>query len=375
MKIGFDSKRAFQNNTGLGNYSRYVIEAIATFEKNNQLILYAPKECDQPIISSLLTRFPNIRMFFPNVIVQKFFGSIWRTCGIPQNLNKHNIDIYHGLSNELPLNIRKFKGKSIVTIHDLIFLILPENYHYIDRLIYNIKFRRACKLSNNIIAVSECTKRDIINYYHINPDKIKVIYQGCNPQFEQKCSTDKMDKVQRLYRLPQKYMLNVGTIEERKNALTIVKAMQYLPNCLHLVLVGHEKKYAKQIHQFVVLHGLESRLHIIDNACFEDLPAIYQGAKTFIYPSVYEGFGIPILEALNSGIPVVAAKGSCLEEAGGSHSIYVNPYKEKEIAEAVLQTLIPEKRTDMINAGYQWAARFSMQQLATQTLELYQSNV
>lgn len=372
MKIGFDSKRAVQNNTGLGNYSRYVIEAVATYGNEEQVVLYAPKSCGQSKISSILEHFDNVEMSFPNTFVQKCAGSIWRTWGITRCLNRQRVDVYHGLSNELPLNIRKFKGKTVVTVHDLIFLKFPRYYPFFDRAIYHVKFRSACRKADCVIAVSECTKRDIVSNYGIHPDKVKVIYQGCDSQFGRICSLGNLEEIRRRYHLPQQYLLNIGTIEERKNALTIVKAMLYLPQDLHLVLVGGEKDYAKQIHRFANLHHLEKRVHILNDARFEDFPALYQGAQTFVYPSVYEGFGIPILEALNSGVPVVAATGSCLEEAGGPQSLYVNPYQEKDLAKAISETFVPEKRAEMIKSGRQWAARFSMQQMAAQTLELYQ---
>ena len=188
----------------------------------------------------------------------------------------------------------------------------------VDRLIYNYKCRYACKHADHIIAVSECTKRDIIHYYGIPADKISVIYQGCSSLYACRIGKDKRKEVMRSYRLPERYILSVGTIEERKNALAIVKALEYLPDELHFVLVGRPTAYIHQLKEFMTKAGLQDRVHFLHGIPSDDLPAIYQSAETFVYPSVYEGFGIPILEALHSGIPVVAATGSCLEEAGGS---------------------------------------------------------
>ena len=150
-----------------------------------------------------------------------------------------------------------------------------------------------------------------------------------------------------------------------------VKALAQLPHNLHLVLIGKWTPYVEELKTVAKQNGVESRLHIIHKASSADLPAIYQSATVFAYPSVYEGFGIPILEALYSRVPVVAAKGSCLEEAGGKHSLYVAKDDDKAMAEAIKQAMVPERRSKMIDEGYKWAQKFTMQQMAQETIECY----
>lgn len=375
IKIGFDGKRAVQNFTGLGNYSRYVIDALQTYYPEEHYYIYAPRERENPQLTELLKKGKgSISMHYPTSALWKKLRSLWRIKGIRKDLEKDKIDIYHGLSNGLPLNIKKIQGvKSVVTIHDLIFLRLPNCYPPIDRKIYAYKARKACLNANHIIAVSECTKRDIIHYYGVSADKISVIYQGCNPIFSHNPMEEELKRVRLSRNLPQKYILFVGSIEERKNALTILESMVYLPGDIHLVLVGKHTPYTDKIVARAKQLGLESRLHIYHNIPFADLPAIYQMALTFVYPSVYEGFGIPILEALNSSVPVVAATGSCLEEAGGPASLYVSPYDAKALAEAVKKTLWPEARKIMIEKGLEWASHFTLKQMADQTMECYKN--
>ena len=373
MRIGYDGKRAVQNFTGLGNYSRYVIEALQKYYPDNEYFLYAPKPRVNSRLSFILEKGNrSVSMHYPLSAKWKKLSALWRIKGIRENLERDQLDLFHGLSNELPLNIKKVKSiKSIVTIHDLIFLRLPYCYSFIDRKIYNYKFNRACQNADHIIAVSECTKADIVHFYGIPQEKISVIYQGCDPVFSIPATRTKKEEVCNRYQLPKHYILSVGTIEKRKNTLSIVKALCKLPKHIHLVLIGKSTSYSKTINEFIDKSDLQGRVHLLHNIPFADLPAIYQLADTFVYPSIYEGFGIPILEALNSGIPVVAATGSCLEEAGGKYSLYTAPYDVEAMANAIKQSFIPETRTRMIEEGVKWAQQFSQKQMAVQTIDCY----
>ncbi len=371
MKIGFDGKRAVQNNTGLGNYSRYVLEALQEYYPNEEYILYAPKDKKNPRLENILAQ-ENTLLRLPSSAMWKRLSSIWRIWGATADAIADGISIFHGLSNELPLNIgQQQKVKSIVTVHDLIFRRMPKCYRFIDRAIYDYKFRKACKNADLVIAVSECTKRDIIKDYGISPEKIEVIYQGCDSAFALTVDENKKNEVRGKYNLPVRYILSVGSIEERKNALLIAKALKTLPEDIHLVLVGKETAYTEKIRTFVKAEKLEARVHILHSIPFTDLPAVYQCAEIFVYPSRYEGFGIPILEALNSKLPVVAATGSCLEEAGGPDSLYVNPDSVEEMAQAINKAMQPAQRDYMIEKGLAWASRFSKEQMARQTMQCY----
>ncbi|MBR3613448.1 MAG: glycosyltransferase family 4 protein [Bacteroidaceae bacterium] len=372
MKIGFDGKRAVQNFTGLGNYSRYVVEALCKYAGNNKYMLYAPKERKNERLEPLQQEFKEcLSLHYPKKSIWKKLNSLWRIWGVPANLRNDGVELFHGLSNELPLNIKKAGIPSIVTVHDLIFLRLPYCYRLIDRLIYNYKFRKACQNADHIIAVSECTKRDIIEFYNIPAEKISVIYQGCSTIFAQTADDAQKQEVCKRHNLPQEFILSVGSIEKRKNTMLAVKALAQLPTNLHLVLIGKWTPYVEELKAVAKQSGVENRLHIIHKASSADLPAIYQSATVFAYPSVYEGFGIPILEALYSRVPVVAAKGSCLEEAGGKYSLYVDKDDEKGMAEAIKQAMMPERRAKMIDEGYKWAQKFTMQQMAQETIECY----
>lgn len=372
MRIGFDGKRAVQNYTGLGNYSRYIADILCRFYPENSYILYAPKYRENKRLEQLIDNFRQLSITYPKTSFWKRLSSIWRIWGITKQLEQEEIQLFHGLSNELPLNIHQSKIKSVVTIHDLIFLRFPQYYRFIDRKIYTYKFRKACENSDRIIAISQCTKQDIIRHFHITPEKIEVIYQGCDISFTQTVTDEKKDEVRAKYQLPEQFILNVGSIEERKNVLSAVKTLPMLSQHIHIVIVGRRTKYTEEIERFTKENGLSKRVHIISNVPFNDLPALYQSADIFVYPSRFEGFGIPVIEALYSGVPVVAATGSCLEEAGGPNSIYIHPDDIAGMVNAFKRIYTePELKKDMVEKGLEFAQQFSEIKQAGEIINIY----
>ena len=368
MRIGFDAKRAFQNFTGLGNYSRFVLKTLAENQAQNQYFLYAPKAVENPRTSFLFQ--------FQNVVIKTapitWLKSYWRSKGVVSDLVKDKIEIYHGLSHEIPSGLKQKGIKSVVTIHDLIYLRYPQFFKYIDRKIYDYKFRAACKNADRIIAISEQTKRDIIQYFGTNPDKITVVYQGCDEVFYLPASADVKNEVSKLYQLPAEFLLCVGTLEERKNQLLILKALTQLPSHFKLVLVGKANQYANELRQFIEDNKLQNQVQLLENVAFAHLPAIYQLAKIFVYPSKFEGFGIPILEALNCGVPVIATTGSCLEEAGGPNSLYVNPDDFEGFATAINGILANSSlQQTMKEKGLQYVQKFNDQTISVQLMACY----
>ena len=372
MNIGYDAKRIVQNNTGLGNYGRYMIEILSRFYPDNRYFLFAPKQKKNERLKYLHTQ-ANVSFVFPSGIA-RIIPSIWRTIGICNDLKNNKLSIFHGLSNELPVGIRKSNVKSIVTVHDLIFLRYPEFYKPLDRWIYRWKFERACRIADKIIAVSECTKRDIVSFFSIPEEKIAVVYQGCHSQFHQPVSEEKKREIIEKYRLPHRFLLYVGSIESRKNLLLAVKALSRLPADIHLVAIGKTTSYQTKVEEYAYQSGLESRLHIRNNFLFSDLPAIYRSAAVFIYPSFFEGFGIPVIEALSSGVPVIAATGSCLEEAGGQDSVYIHPEDDRELADRILEIVNDESLANrMKEAGKIYVRRFDDEQIASEVIRIYQT--
>lgn len=385
MNIGFDAKRAAQNRTGLGNYSRFVIRILSEKFTGNQYHLYTPKPHRMPYLQEIPT-LKHLFLHFPPQGIWSRLRSLWRVWGITKDIQKDGIHIFHGLSNELPLNIgtpeqRKMKAgdkgcKYIVTVHDLIFIHTPQYYHWIDRQIYNFKFRRACLCADRVIAVSEYTKQEIMHYYHTPESKIDVVYQGCDPVFSQKIEEGKLQEVKARYQLPDKFVLYVGSIEERKNLMLVAKAMAKLNRraAIHVVAVGRRTAYVDKIQDFLKAQGIEHLFHFYHQVPYADLPSFYKWASTFAYPSRIEGFGIPLLEAISSGVPAIGCTGSCLEEAGGPNSIYVNPNDAQGMADAILRTCTDEDlRQHMISEGKKYALNFSDEKLSHDLMKVYEN--
>ena len=358
--IGFEAKRANANRTGLGNYSRFVIRSLKRAGIGDRLNLYIPKRKANAEYDALL-EMDGVTSHLPDRPVWRRLSALWRVFGVAQQLQRDGVKLFHGLSNELPSGLGRRGIRSVVTVHDLIFRILPGCYKPVDRWIYTWKFRSACRRADRIVAVSECTKRDIVRLFGIDPAKIEVIYQGCDEMFAERRSAAELDRAAREYGLPERYLLNVGTLEERKN----------LPE-IHLVAVGGRTAYTARVERYAAEHGLTDRIHLLHKVTYRDLPLLYARAEVMVYPSRYEGFGIPIIEALNAGIPVVAATGSCLEEAGGPDQLYVSPDDPAELARAVRRILDdPELRRALAERGRAYVERFRMEVVGPQMADLY----
>lgn len=369
MKIAFDAKRAFRNSSGLGNYSRTIIRQLSEFYPGNEYILFTPKtgitEPGFPPGNSIIVTATGI---------SRLFKSYWRSYSLGKLLNRISPDIYHGLSNELPLNIHKTNIRKIVTIHDLIFIRYPGLYKAVDRRIYNRKFRYAAENADIIVAASEQTKSDIIQFYNIPEKKIRVVYQSWNPAFNKIQEKQEMKKVTDKYNLPGNYIFYVGTIEERKNLLQLTKALKQTKNSIPLVVAGRKKMaYTRKVVDYVKKNQ-PLDVYFLANVPNTDLPALYQGADLFVYPSSFEGFGIPVLEALQSGTPVIAGEGHCLEETGGKHSVYIDPFDTEKFAASIDRVLSnTDLQKNMIRKGKEHAKMFAPEITVKNLYSVYES--
>ena len=359
LKIGLDAKRIVRNGTGLGSYGRTLVNDLAAYPL--ELCLYAPDQGRDQLRQQIRQQ-ENVRFCYPAPSHLPFSKALWRSKGIVSDLKRDGIQLFHGLSGELPIGIHRSGIKSVVTIHDLIFLRHPEFYHWIDTKIYAWKFRKTIQEADHIIAISACTKRDIMEYGNVDESKISLIYQSCAPKFTSASAA----------KGGERYILSVGSIEARKNILLAVKALPYLPDDVKLVIVGRHTPYTDEVIAYAEKAHLSHRIRIMHGVSDEALPKLYAEAEAFVYPSRYEGFGIPIIEAISCGLPVVACTGSCLEEAGGPDSLYVDPDDAEAMAHAIQQVLRgAEGREKRIENSQQYIKRFAGNDVAGQVVELY----
>lgn len=368
MRIGFDAKRLFHNFTGLGNYSRFVVDALSTTFPRDEYLLYTPRISSHPETQ----KYSNASRFTIRQPQGRMPGAWWRSLSITEDIKADKLNVYHGLSNELPW--RKVVGvRTVLTVHDLIFLRFPEYYGMLDVEIYRWKLKHSCQSADSIVAVSHQTATDLHEFLGVDPAKVTVVHQGCHPSFYRQVSDEAIAQVKQKYGLPGQFILYVGTLEKRKNAGLILRALGRMKNKVPVVLAGKPTKYIAELEGLVKKYSLQDQVKFIYNASFADLPAFYQAASLFIYPSVFEGFGIPIVEAIASGVPVITSNGSCFSEAGGPDCIYINPSNPEELADSITMVLEnSDLSSTMVDASRNYIEKFNPRVIAGELMKVYQ---
>ncbi|MDV7695847.1 glycosyltransferase family 4 protein [Chryseobacterium soli] len=362
MKIAFDAKRFFHNTSGLGNYSRDLVRILSTYYPENEYLLLNKNNSERG--KNILEK--------PHVYyIETSKGNFSRQLKMGKDAQKQHADIFHGLSGELPLRWGKEPIKKVVTIHDLIFMRYPQYYSFFDKKIHLWKFKKAAASADKIIAISEQTKQDIITYLKVPESKIEVIYQGCHLAFKEQQPEDFIEYTKQKYQLPERFILNVGTIEERKNLLNIVKAVHETE--IPLVVVGRKTKYFTKIEQYLKKNKMEKQVHFLEGVTMDELAAIYKLADIFVYPSFFEGFGIPVIEALFSKTVAVTSNTSCLPEAGGKDSVYIDPANYLDIKAKIKFLWDSEsERKRRADKGFEFVQKFNDQPIAAQLMHFYQ---
>lgn len=363
MKIGFDAKRAFLNSSGLGNYSRNTLNALHDYFPDNKYVLFTPE-----IKKDLFHNYNQFDVISPDSSVSKIFKSLWRSFSLSGQLKKHELDCFHGLSNELPDGIHKTQVPSVVTIHDLVFLRYPQFYKPVDRKIYYAKIKYACKSANKIIAISEQTKSDIIEYFKVNPEKIELVYQSISPRFYSKQDIDVHSK----YELSDEYILCVGTLEPRKNQLAILKAVHEKKINTQVVFIGRPTDYSAEVLKFVSINKMANQVKLLNNMPRKDLAAVFQNAKLSVYISLFEGFGLPVIESMACGCPVITSNVSCLPETAGDAAILSAPDDIDELGDKILNVLENDSlRNVLIKKGHERAQLFHPKYFSQKMISLY----
>lgn len=363
MRIGFDAKRAFLNSSGLGNYSRNTINALHRFSKNNQYILYTPKVKDD-----LFENYKQFEVHSPENTFERIFKSVWRSYSI-KKLKKHQVDIFHGLSNELPKGIQKINVPAVVTIHDLIFMRFPEFYKTIDRKIYYTKVKNACESAQKIIAISQQTKDDLTRFFDVDSDKIEVIYQSVSPVFFETTITENLRSK---YNLAENFILSVGTLEPRKNQLSLLKAIHSDKIDIQTVFIGKPTSYEKKLLRFITENKMEKQVQFLSNVPESDLSGLFRLAKCSVYISHFEGFGLPVIESMAAGCPVITSNVSCLPETAGGAAILCSPGNFGELGNQLKNLLENENlRNNLIQKGFDRAKLFHPEYFSEKMISLY----
>jgi glycosyltransferase involved in cell wall biosynthesis len=372
-RVGFDAIRALRNTTGLGNYSRGVLRAL--------------HDTALPLELYLFTSLPPRAEFsgFPaelgaRVIRPRRWGalgpSLWRTYRAGCCAASYGVDIYHGLSHEIPRDLPRTGVPSVVTFHDLIYRRHPELFPLVDRWSYRWRYDWSARNADAIVAVSTRTRDHLLEDLHLDPTRITVIPPPRQPAFSRTTTAGERESARSKYYLPGEFLLSVGTLEPRKNHGVLLAAIEQLGhgNALPLVLIGRDGGSESALRTTIRARGLADRVHICHDVAAADLPALMQSATLFLYPSTIEGFGMPIVEALSAGIPVVAASGGHLDDAGGPDTRYVSPGDAAAWAAAIGELSGDTGMRDrMRNVGAEYAKRFDGDEVAIQLVKVYEA--
>ena len=329
MIVGYDAKRLFHNYTGLGYYSRTLVKSICENFTDFKAVLFDHNPIQNEITESFFghSNMNQVRLNAPS----------WyhRSVHINPCLRDHSLDCYHGLSNELPWVKLPSTIPSAVTIHDVLFKSFHEDFPFFDRQIYHIKTQAAIRNATTIVAISQATKSDLLKHYPDAPvHKIKVIYQSYDPIFDLPVSRESVDHTLNELQLPGEYMLYVGSVTRRKNLGILLEALSIMPekNRIPLLIAGKGSTYEVKMKAFVHKHHLGPWVHFLAGLTRLKLRDLFEGAQAVIYPSLGEGFGLPVLESIAANTPVITSGLSSMPEAGGDLAIYFNPHHAEELA-------------------------------------------
>lgn len=368
MKIGIDSRLLERKMTGIGRYLLNILNYLPECDSQNDYYLFSYGGLHQykrDKIKSISTI-----NFTPQGILQKIISPFWLTFILPRFLNRYNIDLYFSPNHFLPL--QKIRAKSIIVVHD-IFHKINKNYHPLYYRIYvDLFLPRAIKNSDLIITISESSKKDIIHFYNVPAEKIKVIYPAAEAIFQpRELSEEEKTKIKEKYNLPDKFILYAGVIGERKNIRGLIKIADLIKDKtkIPIILFGRKEHRGE-----IYLKEIKKRENIQYKGFIEsnDLPFIYNLAVIFLFPSFYEGFGFPVLEAMQSGLPVAASNTSSLPEVMGEAGIMHNPKDCEGFVKDIIKLLEDNDFYDKIRRqGIEQAKNFSWENTTKETVNVF----
>lgn len=367
MIIGFDGSRAFvKNRTGTENYSYQVLKNLAKIDqKNNYFVYLRPGNV-------VAEKWPsNFQFKVLNYL------RLWTQIGLSKQTFFDKLDVLFVPAHTLPI-IRRPGLKTIVTVHDLGSEFLPQTHQIKQRLYLSFMQRQQLRGATKLIAVSKATKEDLVKKIGLDPKKITVVYEGFDQKLFKIVKNDLLVNSLKQFNLkPQEYFLFVGTIQPRKNLLRLIQAFsKYLARggAEKLVLVGGKGWLAEEIYQLPEKLEIEKQVKFLGRVDDQDLPALYSGTVALVFPSLYEGFGLPILESQACGTPVITSNISSMPEVAGKGALYVDPYSIDDIVKGILRLRSGQVREKLIKKGFENIKRFSWEKCARETLKvLYES--
>lgn len=368
MKIAIDISQIIYEGTGISVYTKELVRNLLLCDKENYYTLFAFTKNDKKI-SDYLCELKEYSSNFDGKIIpfpEKFVNILGNYIHFPKIETFIGMsDVYHSSDwIQFPTNAKK-----VTTVHDLVPFKFPEVSHSYIIKTHTLRLKHVERECNRIICVSNTTKNDLVSAFHINPDRISVIYSGVNRIFRDEADMD--SPAQKKYKLPSKYILAVGTLEPRKNLNLLIAAFLNLKKQnkikeFNLVIVGN-RGWGEEIEK-------NKDIHVTGFIPTSDMPGIYKGAALFVYPSLYEGFGLPILEAMSVGCPVITSNVGSMKEIGEGAAVLIDPTSDEKLGRAISEVLDDKKMGNhLIEKGRERAKKFTWEKTAHETLSVYQS--
>lgn len=373
MRIGIDaSVTTYNEKAGIGNYAFNLIKNLALIDKDNDYVLFYNfgLRGKGKVLGINQSNFTEKKIRIPNRILHP----LWSKLNFPSiEVIIGEIDVFHSPSFILP----PFKkARSIVTVHDLSFKFFPEDYPKDFCKYYEREVPLSARRADLVITDSKSSKDDIVRWLNIPENKIRVIYLAVDERFRKVKDELLLKEIEQKFNIDRKFILSVGTLQKRKNLLRLIEAfydfMKIVQEDYILVFVGKQEYPLEEVSRIVQEYGLEKKIIFTNYVPDEDLPALYSSASLFVFPSLYEGFGMPILESMACGTPVITSNVSSMPEVAGDAAILVNPEGREELAYAMQKVLTNSSlRERMIKKGEEQVKLFSWKKTAEQTLAVY----
>jgi glycosyltransferase involved in cell wall biosynthesis len=365
MHIGIDARFVQGPNTGVTNYLLNLLSGISRVDRDNTYSIFLSDP-------AYINRVPQARNF--RVRLNTANALIWKNLWLPQEVKRLGIDCFH-----FPAYTASFAniGKNVVTIPDVIHKVNPDWFSFKERILLSLPINLAIKKADRIIAISQSTKRDIMKYYNVPDEKISVTLLAADESFRQIDEPSIKEYIKRKYAIDSDYILNIGVLFKRRNLERLLEAFSILKKnsgIKHkLVIAGPGREYFN-LGEYIARYGLKQEVIYLGYIQQDDLPLLYNAALFFVYPSLYEGFGLPVLEAMSCGKAVIASKTSSLPEVVGDAGILVDPFKKEEFYQAMHRLIIDEGlRNELAMKGLKRAELFSWDSLAAETVSIYKS--
>jgi len=364
--IGIDARKL--RDFGIGSYIRNLLEAISRQPESERyrFRVYA-RRSDRDVMPNLPANFEIVEEESPGYSLAELTRFAFR-------LYRDRLDLFHATHYVLP----PLRGRAVVTIHDIIHLLYPQFLPNRLALVYaRVMVRRALSRADRIITVSYNSKRDLVDYFGISPTRVDVIYNGVSPRFRPDVPAEERERVAKKYSLRTPYLLFLGGERPHKNAQNVIRAFaearRSRPDLPHvLALAGPMPKNTARIDALIGALDLGSAIARAGLIEEDDLPGLIAGADALLYPTLYEGFGLPVVEAMACGTPVLTSSTSALQEIAGGYAFLVDPLDVDAIARGIVAlTTDPKIRSDYVELGRKRSLDFSWQKAAERTLEVY----